>query len=368
MPASSFIQLLQQDTFSRDDLVRMLSANSDDTPKLFARAEEVRSLHVGKAVYLRGLIEISNSCAKDCYYCGIRKSNKNTQRYTLSSEEVLSAAEFAYKNQFGSVVLQGGEIASKSHTDWIESLLKEIKTLSNGKLGITLSLGEQSKDTYKRWFKVGAHRYLLRIESSCPSLYAAIHPANSLHSYQKRVQALSLLKNMGYQVGTGVMIGLPNQTVEQLADDLLFLKANDVDMIGMGPYIEHKDTPLYARKDELKPITERYLLSLKMIACLRILAKDVNIASVTALQAIKPEGREMGIKAGANVIMPNITPGIWRNVYKLYENKPTISQNDEDNLSYLIERIGITGYRVQLGFRGDSLHYQKRTGYHTAHK
>ncbi len=360
MPNVSFEQLLQQNEFSREDLVRMLSANEEDMLKLFSRAEEVRVLHVGKNVYLRGLIEISNICAKDCYYCGIRKSNANTQRYELSNEEILSAAELAYKNRFGSIVLQGGEITSNRHTDWIETLLKEIKAFSNGALGITLSLGEQSKDTYERWFKAGAHRYLLRIESSDPCLYTAIHPNNGLHSYQGRLQSLSLLREVGYQVGTGVMIGLPGQTIEQLADDLLFFKSNDIDMVGMGPYIEHKDTPLYTRKDELEPLDDRYLLALKMIACLRILMRDVNIASVTALQAIKPEGREMAIKVGANVIMPNITPGIWRNVYKLYENKPTTGQNDEDNLNHLIERIATIGYNVQLNSWGDSLHFKNK--------
>lgn len=356
----SFDQLLQQNEFSHDDLVRMLSANEDDTVKLFKQAEKVRKSEVGKNVYLRGLIEISNICAKDCYYCGIRKSNKNTHRYELSTEEILSAADFAYKNHFGSIVLQGGEITSPKHTDWIELLLQEIKKLSDSKLGITLSLGEQSRDTYERWFKAGAHRYLLRIESSDSCLYSAIHPNNSLHSHKNRLQALALLRDVGYQVGTGVMIGLPGQTMEQLANDLLFFKSNDIDMIGMGPYIEHKDTPLYSEKDKLLALKDRYLLALKMVACLRILMKDVNIAAVTALQAIKTEGREMAIKVGANVIMPNITPGVWRNVYKLYENKPTISQNDEDNLAQLIARISSIGYNVELDSWGDSLHFRNR--------
>lgn len=342
--------------------MRMLSANECDTLSLFTRAEEVRQQYVGKNVYLRGLIEISNICSKDCYYCGIRKSNTCTERYELSSEEILAAAKFAYVNRFGSIVLQGGELTSPKHTAWVEELLKEIKKLSNGELGITLSLGEQSEETYRRWFEGGAHRYLLRIESSDPQLYASIHPDNSLHSHQNRLQSLSLLRDIGYQVGTGVMIGLPEQTVEQLADDLLFFKSQAIDMVGMGPYIEHKDTPLYTRKDELKSIEERYLLALKMVACLRILAKDVNIASVTALQAIKPEGREEAIKAGANVIMPNITPGVWRNVYKLYEGKPTVGRNDEDNLRLLMERIAATGYTIQLDSWGDSLHFKSRRG------
>ncbi|MDR0661691.1 MAG: [FeFe] hydrogenase H-cluster radical SAM maturase HydE [Prevotellaceae bacterium] len=356
----SFEQLLQQEKFSRDDLAKMLTADEENTLKLLARAEEVRLTNVSRNVYLRGLIEISNICSKDCYYCGIRKSNKNTYRYELSSDEILSAAEFAYKNRFGSIVLQGGEITSSRYTEWISTLLKEIKNLSNGELGITLSLGEQSKETYEEWFRLGAHRYLLRIESSDSCLYSSIHPHNNLHSYRNRLHSLGLLKEVGYQVGTGVMIGLPGQTVDQLAGDLLFIKSHDIDMVGMGPYIEHKDTPLYSRRDELAPIEERYLLGLKMVACLRILMSDINIAAVTALQAIKPEGREMAIKAGANVIMPNITPGIWRNVYKLYENKPTISQNDEENLAQLISRITAVGYNVQLDSWGDSLHFKGR--------
>ena len=360
MPVISFNQLLQQDNFSSNDLVRMLSAKDNDMQCLLSRAAEVRAASVGKNVYLRGLIEVSNICSKDCYYCGIRSSNRATERYELSDDAILSAAKFAYVNRFGSIVLQGGELTSAKHTVRIESLLKEIKKLSSGELGITLSLGEQSRDTYERWFKAGAHRYLLRIESSDPCLYASIHPENDLHSHQKRLQALALLGDIGYQVGTGVMIGLPGQTVEQLAEDLLFFKSQSIDMVGMGPYLEHKETPLYVRAHELKPIEERYLLALKMVACLRILAKDINIAAVTALQAIKPEGREEAIKAGANVIMPNITPGVWRNVYKLYENKPTINQNDEDNLNQLVERISAIGYNVQLGSWGDSLFFQQK--------
>ena len=360
MPEASFKQLLQQDHFSQSDIVSMLSADKECTQMLFARSEEVRISAVGKNVYLRGLIEIANICAKDCYYCGIRKSNKNTTRYELSSEEILSAAEFAHKNHFGSIVLQGGEVTSNKHTAWITSLLKEIKKRSNGELGITLSLGEQSREVYEQWFDADAHRYLLRIESSDPCLYSSIHPNTELHSYEHRLQALQLLRDSGYQVGTGVMIGLPGQTVEQLAADLLFIKSNDIDMVGMGPYIEHKDTPLYSRRAELQPIDDRYLLALKMVACLRILIPDINIAAVTALQAIKSEGREMAIKAGANVIMPNITPGVWRNVYKLYENKPTVSQNDEDNLNRLVERISAIGYNVQLDSWGDSLHFKQK--------
>ncbi len=355
-----FDQLINQATFSREDLIRMLSADEHDSAMLFARSSEVRDAHIGRTVYFRGLIEISNVCRKNCLYCGIRSGNKNTQRYELDDEDILAAARFAYNNRFGSVVLQGGELTSPKHTERVEQLLKKIKELSNGELGVTLSLGEQDEETYRRWFEAGAHRYLLRIESSDPCLYGKIHPNDKVHDYNDRLKALERLKNTGYQVGTGVMIGLPFQTLEHLADDLLFFQSIDVDMIGMGPYIEHHDTPLYIHKDELLPIVERYKLALKMVACLRILMKDVNIAAVTALQAIKPEGREEAVKIGANIMMPNVTPGIWRNVYKLYENKPTISQNDEDNLQQLLQRLSAIGFTVGLGSWGDSKHFSER--------
>ncbi len=173
--------------------------------------------------------------------------------------------------------------------DGIETL-KEIKKLSKGKLGITLSLGEQSREVYERWFEAGAHRYLLRIESSNPELYQRYHPTDTLHDYARRLTSLKTLQGIGYQTGTGVMIGLPFQKTGDLADDLLFMKEFNIDMVGMGPYIEHKDTPLYAYRNQLLPIEERFDLSLKMIATLRILMKDINIAAATALQAIDPLG------------------------------------------------------------------------------
>lgn len=338
----------------------MLNATGEECEQLFARSAEVRLRHVGNKVHLRGLIELSNICAKSCYYCGIRSDSHQAQRYQLTDEEVLSAAKFAYQSGFGSLAIQGGELCSPAHTTRVEQLVRKLKDLSNGELGITLSLGEQSEETYQRWYTAGAHRYLLRIEASDRELYAKLHPHNALHSYDTRIEALRLLKKTGYQVGSGVMIGLPFQTTEQLADDLLFFQSLDIDMVGMGPYLEHADTPLYQHRELLLPIEQRYLLALKMVACLRLLMKDVNIAAVTALQAIKPEGRERAIQVGANIIMPNITPGIWRNVYKLYEGKPTIGQNDEDNLQGLIERIDAVGYSVALHSWGDSLHYSRR--------
>lgn len=352
--------ILEKDIFSKADLVNLLNTTGSDLNQLFNYSSGVKEKYIGNVVYFRGLIEFSNICEKNCFYCGIRRDNKNTRRYNLSDEQILEAAKFAYDNSYGSVVLQGGELESEFFTGRIESLVRKIKELSNGELGITLSVGEQSKDTYRRWFEAGAHRYLLRIESSSRDLYYKIHPYDDKHSFEKRLQALYDLKAVGFQVGTGVMIGLPFQTIEDLADDLLFMKQMDIDMCGMGPYIEHEDTPLWAYRHELMPLEERFRLALKMIAILRILMKDINIASATALQAIDPIGREKALKIGANIIMPNITPGTYRNDYKLYQNKPCTDEEASDCTNCLEARIKLSGNTIGYNSWGDSKHFQKR--------
>ena len=354
-------EILYQEELNRDDLLFLLSLQDEkDKKELYNRAYEIKEEKLGKKVYYRGLIEFSNICAKDCLYCGIRRSNKNVQRYELTDEEVIEAAKYVLEARFGSVVIQSGERSSKDFTERITRLLKQIKALGDGKIGITLSLGEQSAETYAEWFEAGAHRYLLRIEESDPQLYRKLHPDNLLHDYQARLDALSRIRNAGYQVGTGVMIGLPFQTIENLADDLLFFKNLDVDMVGMGPYIEHHDTPLYDFREGLMSRKERLDLTFKMIASLRILMKDINIASTTALQAIDPLGREKGLKAGANIIMPNITPGKYRENYLLYEDKPCIDENPDDCKECLEKRINFAGDNVAYEEWGDSIHFARR--------
>ncbi len=304
------------------EIIQLLQLEGDDRQQLFARAREVKNSQVGDKVYFRGLVEFSNVCAKDCLYCGIRKSNKLVVRYTATDDEILAACRFAWENRFGSVVLQSGELSSPEFVERVDNLLKKTKQLSNNELGITLSCGEQTRETYRRWFESGAHRYLLRIEASNPKLYRKIHPATKIHSFEKRVEALEYLVNTGYQVGTGVMIGLPFQTLEDLANDLTFFKKLDIDMCGMGPYMEHENTPLYEYRHLLKPRQERFDLALKMIAVLRLLMPDINIAAATALEAIDPAGREKALAVGANVLMPNLTPPKYLVEYKLYEDKP----------------------------------------------
>ncbi|HEY4788084.1 MAG TPA: [FeFe] hydrogenase H-cluster radical SAM maturase HydE [Bacteroidales bacterium] len=352
--------LLSKDFLEKEDIIALLSANEDDARELFAKAAEIKERYIGNKVYFRGLIEFSNICVKNCFYCGIRVGNKNVARYNLTNDEILDCARFAYENHYASIVLQSGEVATETFTNRIEHLLNEIKRLSNNTLGITLSLGEQTEEIYQRWFNAGCHRYLLRIESTNQELFHKIHPDDENHSFETRLNCLKSLRKLGYQVGTGVMIGLPFQTLDDLANDLLSLREFDVDMVGMGPYIEHPDTPMYQYRHLLLPKNERLQLGLKMIAILRLMMKDINIAAATALQAIDPMGREKGIKAGANVLMPNVTPGQYRNNYKLYENKPCTDENPDDCTQCLEARINMTGNSIGYNEWGDSKHFMNK--------
>ncbi len=356
----SIQEILEKNEFTKSDIVQFLNASGEDEKLLFKHAAYIKEKYIGNTVYLRGLIEMSNVCVKDCLYCGIRKSNSRVNRYSLDEKEVLTAIEFAYKNRYGSVAIQSGEISSPAFTDKINQILKASKELTSGEIGITLSCGEQSEETYRTWFESGAHRYLLRIESSTEELYCKIHPNDANHNFTTRLNALKTLKKIGYQVGTGVMVGLPFQTLEHLADDLLFMKNFDVDMCGMGPYIEHKDTPLYVNKDGLLPLNERFKLTLRMIAILRIMMKDINIVASTALQTIDKIGREKAIQIGANILMPNITPGKYRDSYALYENKPCTDENADDCKNCIDVRVHLVNHEVGYAAWGDSQHYKRK--------
>jgi biotin synthase len=329
---------------------------------LYDCAYRVKEREVGKVAYFRGLIECSNICVKDCYYCGIRKSNKNVERFQMDEEEMVREAIWSYENEYGSAVIQAGERKDPAFIDMIERVVKTVKEKTGGKLGITLSLGEQTEETYRRWREAGAHRYLLRIETTSPDLYRKLHPED--HYLEERKHCLALLKKTGWQVGTGVMMGLPEQTSEDLVNDILFMKEIDVDMVGMGPYIPHRDTPMGA---EIPPYTDEQkeaalTLGLKMIAVTRIVLKDINIAAATALQALEHTGREMGLRCGANVIMPNVTETEFRPSYTLYDDKPCTNENSSMCRGCLTRRI--TGIGETIGFNewGDSPHYARRAG------
>lgn len=356
-------KLIETGIATKAELALLLQCQGNERTYLLEKSKKIKEKYIGKKVFFRGLIEFSNICAKNCYYCGIRRDNKALERYTITDEEVLEAAKFAYEKNYGSIVLQAGEISSFAFIRRITHLIKEIKELSHDQLGITLSLGEQSEETYQEWFDAGAHRYLLRIEASNKDLYLKIHPNDTLHDYETRKKALYSLKKIGYQLGTGVMIGLPYQTYDDLASDLLFMKELDIDMCGMGPYIEHAETPLFELSSTLMPLEDRYNLTLKMIAILRIMMKDINIASTTALQAIDPIGREKAITIGANIIMPNITPQKYRDKYFLYENKPCSDEDAEDCIKCLEMRIKFAGGEIGYGEWGDSKHFKNKQKY-----
>ncbi|QBG47108.1 [FeFe] hydrogenase H-cluster radical SAM maturase HydE [Verrucomicrobia bacterium S94] len=347
---------------TRAEIAALLSI-TDETmlQMLFDTAYAVKAEQVGRVAYFRGLIECSNICIKDCYYCGIRRSNKQVERFLMDEEEIFKEAMWAYDAEYGSCVIQSGERQDEEYIAMIERVVKRIADATGGTLGITLSLGEQTEDVYTRWKEAGAHRYLLRIETTNPELYAKIHPED--HSMDVRRECLKALRRTGYQVGTGVMIGLPGQTMEDLANDILFLKEIDIDMIGMGPYIPHSDTPMGkeipAYTDEEKKAALQ--LGLKMIAVTRLVLRDVNIAAATALQALEYTGREQGLKCGANVIMPNLTETEFRPKYQLYDNKPCIDENSSMCRGCLSGRIKGIGETIGFNERGDSLHYRKRT-------
>ncbi len=335
--------------------------NPEEIEQLFAKAYDVKLKNVGQKAYFRGIVEFSNYCVKDCFYCGIRKSNKNTERFQIPEEDVIKSAVWSYNAGYGSSVLQSGERSDSEFVDSVERMLKEIKKQTDNKLGITISLGEQTLETYKRWFEAGAHRYLLRIETTNKELFNKIHPVDELHNFETRINCLKLLKKAGYQVGTGVMIGLPFQTTEDLVNDILFFKENDIDMIGMGPYIFHEETPMAQYRKDWELDKEALLTkALKMIAVTRIYLKDVNIAATTALQALRHTGREAGLQAGANIIMPNSTDTQYRENYQLYENKPCTDENASMCRGCLQRRIEGIGETIGFNEWGDSPHFHNR--------
>jgi biotin synthase len=361
----SLNDLLHRSPLGHDDLVRLLGLTAPrEVAMLRARAMEVLRERLGTRVYYRGIIEFSNRCSRDCLYCGIRASNRSVERFTLTEQQVLDAALWCAQEGYGSVVLQSGERRDPAFVDWVEHLVRRIRSesalprLPQG-LGITLSLGEQDPATYRRWREAGAHRYLLRIETTSPDLFARIHPPAQTLAARRR--ALRDLDAAGFMVGTGVMIGLPGQTLDMLADDVAFFRDHPIDMIGMGPWLPHEDAPMRDWPQPLAP--DRLLqLALNMIAVVRLACPDVNIAATTALQAMVPDGRERGLGYGANVTMPNLTPVEARGNYRLYDGKPCLDEAREQCKGCLLGRVESIGREVAFDDWGDSRHYLERRG------
>jgi biotin synthase len=344
-------------------LKRILATEDAQEIAQIRRAAEERLLaHCGDTVRLRGLIEFSNRCVCDCHYCGIRRGNRTLQRYSLSLEQILRSAQWCAQQGYGSVVLQAGERRDAPFVDFVEQAVRQIKAGTQSEalpqgLGITLCVGEQDEASYRRWFEAGAHRYLLRMESFSPALFAALHPPTQTQA--GRLACLHTLQGIGYQVGTGVMIGLPAQSLDDLVGDLLAFRTLGVDMLGMGPYIPHADAPLPGAPAVADP-GQRMRLALRMIAAARLLMPDINIAATTALQALAEDGREQGLQFGANVIMPQVTPPEVRQMYTLYDGKPCLDDNPEQCAHCVEGRIHSVGRRVLRQAWGDSPHYDKR--------
>lgn len=304
---------------SHAELVAFLACNDEAVwADVFAAAREVKR-RCGKTETLpRGLIECSNVCAKDCLYCGIRKSNDKVGRYRLPEAEAVACIGEARRRGYPAVAFQAGEIESEANTVYYERLLAASKGLE-----VTLSLGEQTEDVFRRWKAAGAMRYLLRIETSNRELYGKIHPASC--SFDRRVECLRTLKRLGYVTGTGVMIGLPGQTVDDLARDIAFFGEIGADMVGMGPFIPHPETPMRCLEGLEVWKFGSLEMALRMIALVRLYLQDVNIVAATALEALdSAKGRERGIAAGANVVMPNVTAPTYRGAYDLYPGKASV--------------------------------------------
>jgi len=311
--------------------------NNELNERLFAVADEVRQKYLGREVYLRGIIEFSNYCKNDCLYCGIRASNKKIKRYRMSVDEIVERAKLIAQMGIKTVVLQSGE--DPYYTK--EMISEMIQMIKRFKVAITLSVGERSFDEYKCWKELKADRYLMRHETADEELYKRLHPNDS---FENRKEHLFKLKELGYETGAGSMVGLPGQDELSLAKDILFVYQLDADMVGIGPFIPHQDTPLANCK--AGDLTE----TLKVIALTRLFLPDANIPATTALGTIDPFGRQLALKCGANVIMPNFTPSPYRAQYTLYPNKICIFENDLACGECTKNLVRSVGYKVSNDF------------------
>lgn len=336
-------ELERRRVLSKGDYVALLNnITAKDRCYLTAKARTVADRYFGKKIYKRGLIEFTNYCQNDCYYCGIRKSNRNVERYRLTKEEILACCRQGYALGFRTFVLQGGEDPWYTEARMLEIIAAIRKDYPD--CAITLSIGEKSYEEYRRFFQTGANRFLLRHETANPEHFGLLHPAGQ--SLANRKRCLADLKSIGYQVGTGIMVGSPYQTTEHLAEDLLFMYELQPQMIGIGPFIPHQDT-IFAGF----PVGSLDL-TLSLIGILRLMFPDVLIPATTALGTIHPKGRELGILAGANVVMPNLSPVQVRSKYLLYDNKICTGEEAAECSDCLQKRLQQIGYEMVVD-RGD---------------
>lgn len=324
------------DDFSKNEVIEILKDNSQND-WLFSLADKIRKENVGDEVHLRGLIEFSNICKRTCKYCGLRCENKDIDRYRIEPDDIIFYAQKAVDMGYKTIVLQSGEDEYYSR-ELLCKIIKGIKTLD---VALTLSIGERCFDDYKAFKDCGADRYLIRIETTDKELYKKMHPHMS---FENRVRCLKDLGKLGYEVGTGCLVGLSGQTIESLANDILFFKEINADMVGIGPFIAHPHTPL---KDCLNG---DFTLALKVMALTRILLKNINIPATTAMETLNPNGRIIALQSGANVVMPNVTTTEYRAKYEIYPNKICINENPAQCFNCVSGKIRSIGRSVSTGY------------------
>lgn len=323
-------------SLTKEELVSILKDESVND-FLFKTADKVRKKFVGDEIHLRALIEFSNICRCNCKYCGLRKDNKTAQRYRLSKEEVLEFANNAKGYGYKTIVLQSGEDAYFDSEKMCE-IIREIKKLG---FAITLSLGEKTREEYASYKEAGADRYLLRIETTDEALYKEMHPKMS---HQSRKQCLKNLKELGFEAGSGSLVGLPEQSIESLANDILFFKEIDADMIGIGPFIPSPETPLSNAKGGT------FTMALKVMALTRLLLPDINIPATTAMETLMPDGRIIALQSGANVVMPNVTDIDYKKKYEIYPGKAGLNNTPEDYKKSITAKIESINRTVSKGY------------------
>ena len=328
---------MTNDTLDKSAIIELLTTAPAD--ELYRRADDVRREAVGDAVHLRGLIEFSNICRNDCLYCGIRRGNRQVQRYRMTDEELVETAKRATALGFQTIVLQSGE---DMHFDQARMcrVIEQIKRLD---VALTLSVGERDYGDFKAFRDAGADRYLMRIETTDRDLYLRLNPGMS---WERRHECLLMIRDLGYELGSGIMVGLPGQTVESIADDLLYLKDIGIDMAGIGPFIPHPETPLAG---EAGGTLEQ---ALRTMAIMRILMPDINIPATTAMESLHPQGRIMALQAGANVVMPNVTEGEYRRLYELYPGKICVNDTPAHCRSCIGLKIRSIGRTIGQGRGG----------------
>lgn len=327
-------------SYTKQELIDILRDDSQND-WLFSLADKVRKENVGDEVHLRALIEFSSTCQKTCKYCGLRAPNHKAKRYNLSPDEIFELAQNAVRLGYKTVVLQSGE--NDYYTkDMMCEIIERIKSLD---VALTLSIGERIFEDYKAFKEAGADRYLIRIETTDEDLYRQMHPNMS---FENRVKCLENLKNLGYELGTGCLVGLPNQTIESLVEDILFFKKMDVQMLGIGPFIPHPNTPLFNA-----PVGS-FTLALKVMALSRLMLPNINIPATTAMETLNPNGRILALQSGANVVMPNVTMSEFKTKYEIYPNKICINEHPNKCRGCIEGKIKSIGRYVSTGY-GDSL-------------